>query len=116
MAFQIHDFEQVTIKADQPLDSEGNPVDGAFAFASSDESVIGVTDNGDGSALCVASPGEGGLGTADVTATFTNAGDQTTIEGSVEFEVIAGDAVAVNISVGTPEAKPVAPPVEPPAV
>ena len=98
MAFQIHDFEQVVISA-QALDSEGNPADVAIAFKSSDETVIAVTDNGDGTALLVASPGAGGLGTSVITATVTN-DDGTTLEGSLEVEVVAGDAVIVNIVPG----------------
>jgi hypothetical protein len=105
MAFQIHDSEQVAISA-QAVDSEGNPADATVAFTSSDPSVIEVQDAGNGTALLVASPGEGGLGTAIVTATVTN-GDGTVIEGTVEVEVVAGDAVIVNIEFGAAEPKPV---------
>lgn len=107
MAFQLRDSEQVKVEI-EALDSEGNPANVTTAFASSDPSIVAANDNGDGSALLVASPGEGGLGTATITATVTNTDDQSVLEGTFEVEVIAGDAVAVNFIPGTPEAKPVA--------
>jgi hypothetical protein len=85
-------------------------------FASSDPSIVAVTDNGDGSAVLVASPGEGGLGDATITATVTDIDDGGVLEGTFDVEVIAGDAVAVNFVPGAAEDKPVAPPVEPPVV
>jgi hypothetical protein len=106
MAFQLHDSEQVSIEV-EALDSEGNPADATTVITSSDEAVVGCTDNGDGTALLVASPGAAGLGTSTVTATVTNKDDGVSLTGSFDVEVIAGDAVAVNIIPGTPEAKPV---------
>ena len=105
VAFQLHDFEQVSVTA-EALDAEGNPASGSLAWASSDDTVVSVTDNGDGSALITASPGAGGLGTATVSADFTDASDGDVHTGAFEVEVIAGDAVAVNIVPGTPEPKP----------
>ena len=74
VAFQLHDFEQVTLTV-EALDAEGNPASVTTTFASSDETIVAITDNGDGSALAVASPGEGGLGTATITATVTDTSD-----------------------------------------
>ena len=104
MAFKLHDFEQVQITV-EALDVEGNPADVDISFFSSDPSVVEVQDNGDGSALLVASPGEGGLGTATITAVQTNE-DGSTLEGALEVEVVAGDAVTINIIPGNIEAKP----------
>lgn len=112
MAFQMHDFEQVTLTV-EALDAEGNPAAVTTAWASSDEVVASVKDNGDGTALVVASPGAGGLGTTTITATVTDNSDGDQHIGTFDIEVVAGDAVVVNISAGTPEPKP-AP--EPPIV
>ena len=63
MAFQLRDSQQVTLSV-EALDSEGNPAAVTTTWTTSDETIASVTDNGDGTALVVASPGEGGLGTA----------------------------------------------------
>ena len=105
MAFQLRDSEQVTLSA-EALDSEGNPASASVAWTSSDDTVVAVTDNGDGSALAVASPGAGGLGTATVTCDVTDTSDADVHTGTFDIEVVAGDAVTVNITAGTPEAKP----------
>jgi uncharacterized protein YjdB len=112
MAFQLKDSQQLPLEV-EALDAEGNAAAITVTFASSDESIVAITDNGDGSAMAVASPGAAGLGTATVTATATGT-DGSSLEGSLEIEVIAGDAVSINILPGTPEDKPaVEPPVEP---
>ena len=105
VAFQLHDFEQVPLSV-EALDSEGNPATATIAFSSSDETVVGIQDNGDGTALAIASPGAGGLGTATVTATVTDTSDGNVITGTFDIEVVAGDATTVNFVPGTPEAKP----------
>lgn len=104
MAFQLHDFEQVTLTL-EALDSEGNPAAVTTTWESSDPTVVAVTDNGDGSALAVASPGAGGLGVAMVTATVTDKSDGDVHTGTFEIEVVAGDAVSFNIVAGEPEPK-----------
>lgn len=106
MAFQLRDSQQVAL-AVEALDSEGNPAAATTAFTSSDDTIVAVTDNGDGTCLAVASPGAAGLGTATITATVTNTADATTITGTFDIEVVAGDAVTVNVTAGTPEDKPI---------
>jgi hypothetical protein len=108
VAFQLRDSQQVSISV-EALDSEGNPAAVTVAFGpSTDETVVAVTDNGDGTALVVASPGAGGLGNASVPVTVTDKSDGDVISSTFDVEVIAGDAVAVNVLPGTPEDKPVA--------
>jgi hypothetical protein len=65
---------------------------------------VAVIDNGDGSATAVASPGAGGLGTATVTATVSQPNGDT-ITGTLDIEVVAGDAVTINLVPGAPEPK-----------
>jgi hypothetical protein len=105
VAFQLHDSEQVLLSV-AATDAEGNPSGATIAFSSSDDTIVAVTDNGDGTALAVASPGAAGLGSATVSVTATDA-DGSTASGAFDIEVIPGDTVAVNITPGTPEAKPV---------
>lgn len=105
VAFQLHDNEQVALEV-EALDSEGNPAAATTTWASSDETVASVTDSGDGSALVVASPGAAGLGTATITATVTDKSDGDEHVGTFEVEVVAGDAVTVNIIPGEVETKP----------
>ena len=114
MAFQLHDFEQIPLSV-EALDTEGNPAAVTIAWSSSDDTVVAVTDNGDGTALAVASPGEGGLGFASVMASVTNNDDGTVLEGTFDIEVIAGDAVAVNIIAGAAVPKPSTEPLPPEA-
>jgi len=105
VAFQLHDSEQVTLSV-EALDSEGNAAAATTAWSSSDDTIVAVTDNGDGTALAVASPGAAGLGTATITASVTDTSDGDVHDGTFDIEVVAGDAVTVNITAGTPEAKP----------
>jgi hypothetical protein len=106
VAFQLRDSEQVTLEV-EALDSEGNIAAATTTWATSDATIVDVVDNGDGTALVVASPGAGGLGTAVVTASVTDNSDGDVHEGTFEVEVVAGDVVTVNISAGVPETKPV---------
>jgi hypothetical protein len=120
VAFQLRDSEQVTLTV-EALDSEGNTASASTTWTGSDDTIVAVTDNGDGSALIVASPGAGGLGSATVTATVTDTSDGDQHTGTFDVEVVAGDAVTVNILAGTPEEKTAEPtpeptPEEPPVV
>jgi two-component sensor histidine kinase len=104
VAFQLRDSDQVALEV-EALDSEGEPAAATTTFASSDEDIVTVRDNGDGTALAIASPGAAGLGTATVTATVTQKSSGDTLEGTFDIEVVAGDAVTVNVVAGTPEPK-----------
>lgn len=106
MAFQLRDSQQVELKV-EALDSEGNPAAVDIAWASSDETIVAVADHGDGTATAVASPGAAGLGTATVTVTATDRSDGDVHEGTFEIEVVAGDAVVVNVTAGEATDKPV---------
>ena len=104
MAFQLHDDEQVTLTT-EALDAEGNPAAASTVFTTSDESIVSLVDNGDGTAIATASPGAGGLGAATITAIVTDTSDGDQHVGTFDIEVVAGDAVTVNITAGTPEPK-----------
>lgn len=106
MSLQIRDSEQVALSV-EALDSEGNEAAATVAWSSSDDSIVSITDLGLGRVLAVASPGSAGLGTATITATVTDTSDGDTHVGTLEIEVVAGDAVTVNVLAGDPEPKPV---------
>ena len=100
VAFEIRDSEQVQLSL-EALDSEGNAASATTTWASSDETVATVSADG----LVVASPGDGGLGDATITATVTDTSDGDTHEATFDITVVAGDAVTFNITAGAPEAK-----------
>lgn len=110
MAFQLHDFEQVSLSI-EALDAEGNPASATYAWSTSDDTVIAL--QGDVTAAevtAVASPGEGGLGTATVSVDVTDTSDGDVHTATFEIEVVAGDAVTFNVIAGEPEEKPAAEP------
>ena len=114
MAFQLRDDQQVTLSV-EALDAEGNSAGVTTRWTESgavDDAgnpVIALTDNGDGSALVVASPSSGGLGFAMVTASVTDISDGDVHAATFEIEVVAGDAVTFNVVAGAPEPKETAP-------
>jgi hypothetical protein len=112
VALQLHDFEQVSVVV-EALDAEGNDAAATTTWESTDDTVAAVRDNGSGSATIIASPGAGGLGTATIRAIVTDASDGDTHIGTFDVEVVAGDAVTVNIIPG--EVMPKDQPAEPPA-
>lgn len=105
VAFQLHDTDQVNLEV-EALDAEGNPAAATIAWSSSDETVVSITDNGDGTVTATASPGAAGLGTATITATATDTSDGDTHVGTFDVEVVASDAVTVNIIAGVAQPKP----------
>jgi hypothetical protein len=105
VAFQLRDDQQVALTV-EALDSEGNPANVDTSWTSSDDTIVEILDNGGGSALAVASPGAAGLGTATITVDVTDRSDGDVHTGTFDIEVVAGDAVTVNVTAGEPEAKP----------
>lgn len=95
VAFQLGDNQEVDLSV-QETDTAGNAVEvSGVSFASSDEGVVTVADNGDGTALASAT---GTLGTATVTA--TDADDN--LSGTLDFEIVTEAASAMLIQPGTP--------------
>jgi len=121
------------LKADQKValavtftDRAGNVLDkdavGTLVAVSSDDSVLTVTDNGDGTFEAVT---VGPLGTATVTVSNdTDVDGVPDYVGSLAFDVVEGDVFAIAIGTGVPvsrfddappadEPAPENPPVEP---
>jgi hypothetical protein len=115
---------QMNLKADQKValavsfkDRAGNVLSpeqvGSLTFASSDESLVTVTDNGDGTAVATTT---GTLGEAVVTATNDFDEDGTAdFSGSLAVSVVAGDVFEIALSAGEPVSRfeEDVPPVEP---
>lgn len=87
---------------------------GTLTFSSSDETVLTVTDNGDGSAVATTT---GALGSAVVKVENDKDDDGTADYSAVlAFDVVAGDVFEIALAAGTPVSRfDEAPPVEPPA-
>lgn len=103
----LGDNQQVALGPLKAVDKAGN--DAPFqnsTFVSSDPTIVAVTDNGDGTALAVAT---GLLGSATVTASAdADMGDGvTTISADpLSITVQAESATGLNMGVGVPVEKP----------
>lgn len=103
----LKDTEQSAL-ATQFLDKKGNPapVQGVPVWATSDATILSVTPEADGlSATIVAN---GPLGTAQVSVTAdADLGDGVKpVVGTLDVNIVAGEAVSANISAGTPTEQP----------
>ncbi len=91
-----------------PRDAAGNVTAATIAFSTSDDTIVSLVDNGDGTAEAFS----GLVGTATVTATATDA-DGAQVQGTLDVEVTdaggggggAEPTVTVDITAGTPEPK-----------
>lgn len=83
-------------------DEIGNPVDSpegaTYVYTVDDNTIIALTDNGDGTAMAAAT---GTLGTANVNLAATFNGQ--TLTGDLQIVVVAGLAERINIVAGEPE-------------
>lgn len=104
MAFILKDGQKVRLRL-VAQDSEGNPANfqGDPLWVSSDPALVEILPEGV-EAVAVTVPGPG-LGTATITATVdADLGEGVTeITGTLDIEVVAGDAAVVNLEPGTPE-------------
>jgi hypothetical protein len=101
------------------VDAKGNPapVEGIPEWASSEPAFATVTPAADGMSALVKAVGP--ITTAPVQVNVTADADlgagTTPIVGLLEVSVVAGQAVSVGITAGTPEEQPAAPPAAPAA-
>lgn len=115
MSFTLQDGFETDLSATF-ADAEGNPasVEGA-SWSSSDEAVVEITDNGDGTAVAVgASPGTAVI---SLSADARFGPETVLIDATLDIEVVAGEASTATIvpseprPVGSPAPTPEAPPV-----
>lgn len=83
-------------------DEVGNPTeqpsDAQCTYSVDNDTILDLTDNGDGTAVLAAT---GNLGTANVHVECTGAGQ--TLTGDLQVNVVAGLAERVNVTTGEPE-------------
>jgi hypothetical protein len=89
----------------QAVDKKGNPagsggLDGVPKWTESDATVLTLTPSDDGMTCQVASTGK--IGTSQVTCSATLKGSATEITGTLDVNVVPGDAIAINIAADTP--------------
>ena len=98
----IRDDQQVALTI-AIVDKKGKPaqVDGIPVWASSDETVITVTPAADGMSANVIAVAPG-AGRVVVTADADLGAGTTDLTGTLDFNVLAGGAVTISISAGTP--------------
>lgn len=97
------DNQNVTLSV-SGTDVKGNPVDlttgGTLTFTVDDDSILTLTDNGDGTASIAA---VGPLGTATVTVSDDTDVDGTpNFQGSLAVDVVASGVTGIVIEPGTP--------------
>jgi hypothetical protein len=86
-------------------DRRGNParVDGTPAWSTSDATILTVEPAADGMSAVAKAVGAVGTAQVNVTADADLGEGITPLAGVLDVEVLAGQAVAVNIAAGTPE-------------
>jgi len=105
---QLTDIQEVVLSI-SPKDEEGNAavLEGAPTWVSSDETLLMVTASDDGMSATAATVGPLGSATVTVTAQgdLTGAGSDTLTD-TVDVEIVASQASALNTSAGTPTTRP----------
>lgn len=91
------DEQQVTLSC-SAVDAKGQPVADTITYSVDNADVVAITDNGDGTCVCVA----GVEGSATVTAT------DGTLSGQMVFTITGGAAASLVLSASAPEAQPAA--------
>lgn len=89
----------------QPVDMYGNPakIDGVPAWTVSDPGVLAITPAADGLSCVVEPVGPLGVAQLKVEADADLGAGVKPIMGLADIECVAGEAVAMNVSFGTPE-------------
>jgi len=87
------------------VDAGGNPaqVQGAPVWTSSDDTVVKVDVKSDGMKAIVYAAGKTGTAQVKVVADADLGDGVTELIGLLEMEIVAGQAVAANITAGAPE-------------
>ena len=108
----ITDSQEVDLSI-QPVDAKGKPaqVEGAPAWVSSDPLVVAIVPSADGLS-CVAKAGDNlGHAQVSVSADADLGTGVRTIAGTLDVDVVAGEAVSLSVVAGTPREQVAATPV-----
>lgn len=106
MMFILGDDQKVTLSI-APVDAAGNPapVDGVPSWSLSDTKYIGLEVADDGMSATAIAIGLLGTTQVQVAADADLGEGVVTINGTLDIEVVAGQAVGLSIAAGTPEPK-----------
>jgi hypothetical protein len=101
---QLQDDQQVTLSVSATDDAGNVVVDaGTLSFSVDDDTILTLTDNGDGTALVVTT---GAVGTATVTVTDDEDADgNPDFQGSLAIDVVTGAVAEISITAGTPSSR-----------
>lgn len=106
MPVQLKDTEKVTYGYTEE-DARGNPVpnSGTATWSVGDDTILGLLDNGDGTAT-VNAAGPLGSTTVDLSIVVTaDDGSEQTFQGSDAVNVVAGDVSQIILTPNAPEAQ-----------
>lgn len=100
----IKDTQKVSLEL-KITDAKGNPakVDGVPEWSSTDSTIVTITPSTDGMTGVAAAVGPLGTASINVLADADLGQGVKTIQGTLDIEVIAGDAVTIQLVPGTPE-------------
>jgi hypothetical protein len=103
MSLVMTDTQQFTASVSF-VDAKGNPaqVDGAPSWSVSDPTILSITPSSDGLSAEVSAIGVLGTSQVSVSADADLGAGVTNIVGVLDVQVVAGQAVAANISASTP--------------
>lgn len=88
-----------------PVDAKGNPAkvqDGSVVWSAADSTIVTLTPSADGLSCDCAAAGPLGTTQVNVSADADLGDGVTTIAGTLDVQVQAGQAVSLGISAGTP--------------
>lgn len=102
----LKDNEKVSVSI-SPVDAAGNPgkIDGVPVWSSSNETVLTVTPADDGLSAVLTTVGPLGNAQVEVNADADLGEGVKNVSGLIDVEVVAGETVALNPNVGTPETR-----------
>jgi hypothetical protein len=106
MAYMLPDDQKVTLGLD-PRDKKQNPaaLDGVPTWGSSDETIVTVAAAPDGLTAVLTAVGPLGTAQVNVTGDAKMGPETVTLSGTLDVQVVAGEAVTLGITTGTPESQ-----------
>lgn len=106
MSLLLTDVQRVSL-AISPKSAAGNPtaVDGAPAWSSSDDTVLTVEAAADGLSAVATTTGKLGTAQVRVEADADVGSGVTPLNAVLDVEVLASEAVALEVAAGTPESR-----------
>ena len=107
LSIQLTDSQQCELSI-KPVDKKGNPakVDGKPVWSVDNTELLSVTPSADGLSCTLAAVGPLGSGTVSVKADADLGEGVSEVVGVANVEVVAGQAVTVNIESGAPSEQP----------